>query len=96
MPKVVLASGLSRWLQAAPAPGAEFALDVDGATVGQALEQVFAQHPSLRGYVVDEHGTVRHHVAIFVDGQSIRDKAALQVRLAPRAEIYILQALSGG
>ena len=46
--------------------------------------------------VLDEQGAVRHHVAIFVDGQAIRDKRDLAVPLAPAAEVYIMQALSGG
>jgi hypothetical protein len=34
---------------------------------------------TLRGYVLDEHGSVRHHVAVFVDGQSIVDRRALDL-----------------
>jgi molybdopterin synthase sulfur carrier subunit len=97
MPKVVLASALSRWLQR---PAGESALDVamrvEAATIGAALDAVFAAHPSLRGYVLDEHAVVRHHVAIFVDGVAMRDKALLSEPLAPNAEVYVTQALSGG
>jgi molybdopterin synthase sulfur carrier subunit len=51
----------------------------------------------LRGYIVDEHGLIRHHVAVFVDGQALRDKSDLTgVALSGRSEIYLLQALSGG
>ena len=75
MPRVVLASGLARWLQPAGAgPSRELALDVDGATLVATLESLFTRHPVLRGYVLDEHGRVRHHVAVFIDGQSITDK----------------------
>ena len=97
MPRIVLASGLARWLQPAGAAlSRELALDLDGATLGATLESLFVRHPVLRGYVLDEHGSVRHHVAVFVDGQSITDKSALGVPLAPQSEIYVMQALSGG
>jgi sulfur carrier protein ThiS len=97
MARVVLASALSRWLpQAAGQPGGEVALDVPGASVGEVLDGVFARHPNLRGYVVDEHGAVRHHVAVFVDGDAIRDKRTLTQPLGERAEVYVMQALSGG
>lgn len=97
MPKVVLASGLARWMpNSASAHPGEITVDVDGETLGEVLEHMFAQHPTLRGYVVDERGAVRHHVAIFVDGTAIRDKVALQVPVPVRSEVYILQALSGG
>jgi molybdopterin converting factor small subunit len=94
--KVVLASALARWLpQGADGAGTD-ALDVPGNTVGEVFEGLFARYPSLRGYVVDERGTVRHHVAIFVDGQSIARKDNLEQTLGERAEVYVMQALSGG
>lgn len=97
MARVVLASGLARWLHAGgQAPSRELALEVPGETLGIALESVFERHPVLRGYVVDEHGTVRHHVAVFIDGQSITDKARLDLPLAAQSEVYVMQALSGG
>lgn len=97
MARVVLASALSRWLpKGTISDDGETALEVSGTTVGEALEGVFQQHPNLRGYVVDEHGTVRHHVAIFVDGTSLRRKNNLDQPLGERAEIHVMQALSGG
>ncbi|HJU26373.1 MAG TPA: MoaD/ThiS family protein [Rhodanobacteraceae bacterium] len=98
MPKVVLSSALSRWLppaEGAQSPG-EIALQVPGASVGEALEHVFAQYPNLRGYVLDEHGTVRHHLALFVDGAAIANKRDLSQAIGETSEIYVMQALSGG
>ena len=95
--KVVLASALSRWLPPALATGAgETVLDVPGARLDEVLEGVFARHPPLRGYVLDEHGAVRHHVAVFVDGDALRDKRDLSLALRPQSEVYVMQALSGG
>ena len=97
MAKLVLASALARWLSP-DGNGAqrEVALAVAGSTLAQALDQLFATHPKLRGYVLDEQHVVRHHVAIFIDGQSIRDKANLSQPLAATSEVYVMQALSGG
>lgn len=97
MARVVLASALSRWLPqaAGPAPG-EVALEVAGASVGEVLDGVFSRYPNLRGYVVDEHGVVRHHVAVFIDGDVLRDKRNLAQALGENAEVYVMQALSGG
>ena len=97
MAKVVLASALSRWLpQAAGHATGEVTLEVAGASVGEVLHGLFARHPNLRGYVVDEHGVVRHHVAVFVDGDAIRDKRNLAQPLGEHAEVHVMQALSGG
>ncbi|MEZ5438561.1 MAG: MoaD/ThiS family protein [Lysobacteraceae bacterium] len=46
--------------------------------------------------VLDEHGRIRHHVAVFIDGESIRSKSDLDVSLNEGSEVYIMQALSGG
>ncbi|HEY8010955.1 MAG TPA: MoaD/ThiS family protein [Rudaea sp.] len=97
MPKIVLASGLARWLRdAGAAQSGETAIDATGASLGDALESAFTQYPQMRGYVVDDQGAVRHHVAVFVDGVAIADKVHLQVPVRQGTEIYIMQALSGG
>jgi molybdopterin synthase sulfur carrier subunit len=69
---------------------------VDGTTVYEALERVFAERPVLRGYVVDERGVLRKHMAVFVDGEPIRDRTRLSDAVGSSSEIYVMQALSGG
>ncbi len=75
------------------APGG--AVDAPGGTVGAALAKVFADHPQLRGYVLDDQDRLRLHIAVFVDGVHAR-KDALDQPLGPDSELYIMQALSGG
>jgi hypothetical protein len=97
MARVVLASALSRWLPAsAGSPSREIALDVPGTRLDEVLGGVFSRYPNLRGYVLDEHGGVRHHVAVFVDGTAIADKRHPAQALRADSEIYVMQALSGG
>ena len=69
---------------------------VDGATVGESLQAVFAKQPSLRSYVLDDQGAVRHHVVLFVDGTAVKDRRTLSDAVRPESEIFIMQALSGG
>jgi kynurenine formamidase len=69
---------------------------VEGATVREALEQVLAVNPRLRGYVLDDAGAVRRHIAVFLDGESVRDRRELSDALPPDGEIFVMQALSGG
>lgn len=96
MPRVVLASQLARWLPPGAAAGGERGTEVEGDTVAAVLEHYFAIHPTLRGYVLDERGAVRQHVAIFVDGRSIGDKRALAAPVGAGGEVHVMQALSGG
>jgi sulfur carrier protein ThiS len=50
----------------------------------------------LRGYVLDDQGAVRRHVAVYVNGTAIRDRAKLSDPVVPKDEIYVFQALTGG
>jgi hypothetical protein len=97
MPTVVLAPALARWLT--PSPGANVAsvsCKVSGRTVRELLDAVFAKYPHIRGYVVDEHGTLRHHVVAYLDDEPVSDKVNLATPVNDDSELYIFQALSGG
>lgn len=89
MPTVSFTSALKRFL---PAPSVQ----VDGTMVGAALAAVFAERPALRGYVLDDQGAVRRHVAVYVNGRPVHDRLRLNDPVGPRDEIYVSQALSGG
>jgi len=89
MPTVSFTSALQRFLSAAPAR-------VEGATVGEALDAVFRTRPALRGYVLDDQRAVRRHVAVYVNGEPVRDRIRLTDPVGPDDEIYVFQALTGG
>jgi sulfur carrier protein ThiS len=69
---------------------------VEGVTVRAVLDTYFARHPDVRGYVLDERGVARKHVAIFVDGDPITDRDRQTDGVGPNSEIHVIQALSGG
>jgi hypothetical protein len=75
---------------------AEVVFDLPGKSIGEALEALFVRHPTLRGYVLDERGAVRRHVALFVDGDALQPKSDLARPLREGSELYVMQALSGG
>lgn len=89
MAKIAFTSALQRFLSA---PAAE----VPGATVGEALAAIFAWHPALRGYLLDDQGALRRHVAIYRNGHAIQDRICLSDPVGPDDEITVFQALSGG
>ena len=60
------------------------------------LEASFEDHPRVRGYVLDDEGSVRHHVVIFVNGRPIADRAGLSDAVGEDEEALVMQALSGG
>lgn len=89
MPRVAFTPNLQRHVKCP-------SLDVAGDTVRAVLDQVFTNNPALRGYVLDDQGRLRRHVAVFVDARQIRDRARLSDPVNPKSEIFVIQALSGG
>jgi len=97
VPTVVLAPAIARWLEPDPQVGVgERSVTAAGTTVRELLDQVFAVHPVLRSYVVDERGALRHHVVAFVNDEPVRDKQRLAEPVPADAQVYVFQALSGG
>ena len=69
---------------------------VQAATLGEALGRVFERQPQARGYLLDDQGALRRHVAVFIDGERVRDRERLSDPLPPGVEVHVLQALTGG
>jgi len=89
MPRVSFTQNLQRHVPCPPC-------SVAGATVREGLEGAFACYPKLRGYVLDEHGALRFHMAIYVDGVPVSDRHGLSDSVGETGEIFVMQALSGG
>jgi len=89
MPTVSFTPALERFL-AVPSS------QVEAATLGQALAAVFATTPALRGYLLDDQGKLRRHVAVYINGTPASDRVGLSDPVAAEDRIFVFQALSGG
>lgn len=77
-------------------PTLEQGSPVEGRTVADVIAALERQHPGLAAYIVDERGALRQHVNIFIGDTMISDRQRLSDPVAPSAQVYIFQALSGG
>jgi len=87
MARVIFTGNLKRLVPSEPC-------EVGGGTVRSALDAAFALRPGLREFVLDEQGALRRHMNVFVDGELIKDREGLSDPAG--AEIFVMQALSGG
>ena len=71
-------------------------LETSPASLRDALEALFAIYPGLRDRILNEQGSVREHVNLFVDKEDARYLDGLATRLSGPAEIVIVPAVSGG
>jgi sulfur-carrier protein len=69
---------------------------VEGETVAQVVVALDQRYPGLAGYIVDERGTLRKHVNIFVGDTMVEDRQSLQDAVNENSKIFVFQALSGG
>jgi len=76
--------------------GPTAACSYPGGTLAEVLEAVAADYPRLKGYVLDDQGRLRKHIAIFVDGEMRRRELALGLPMRDTSSVHVLQALSGG
>lgn len=70
--------------------------EVEGATLREVLDSYFRANEQARGYVLDDQGKLRQHMAAFIDGSQIRDREELSDRVPADAVVDLIQALSGG
>ncbi len=89
MPTIHFTNQLERFVKAP-------VMQVDGDTLRDVLDAVFWEHPKLRGYILDDQGAVRRHVAVFIDGVQVVDRENLSDPVSADGEIYVFQALTGG
>jgi len=86
MPRVILTGSICQHV------GGLGAVAVGGDTAGAVVSALEAAYPALRGWVVDERGTLRRHVKLFLHGTAVWLDAAL----GHDDELHIVAAISGG
>ena len=75
---------------------AEIKIDSSPASVGEALNELWAKHVGLRDRVLTEQSQVRPHVNVFVNSEVVRRDRVLETSIDADAEICIMPAVSGG
>jgi sulfur-carrier protein len=67
-------------------------LDVEAATVGDAIAQLDERWPGLRDRLCDSGPALRPHIHVYVD----RERSGLETLLASGSRVDVIAAISGG
>jgi len=66
--------------------------EIEGATVNDVLAGLEQAFPAIAGWVLDEHGRIREHVNVFVNGT----QGVAETQVGPDDLIQVLPAITGG
>ena len=67
-------------------------LDLDAATVDEAIGQLNARWPGLRDRLCEPGPAIRMHIHVYVDGE----RAQLDTPIPQRSRVDVIAAISGG
>ena len=71
-------------------------LVVEGATVGEVLGRLGAEHEGLLARILDEQGRLRSFVNVFVGRDNVKGREGLGTPLAEGDVVSIVPAVAGG
>jgi len=71
-------------------------VEVEGATVAQALADLEARYPGFQDRLYDDSGKLRQFINIYVNDTDIRFGGGLETPVADRDDISIIPAVAGG
>ena len=71
-------------------------IEVEGATVGEALANLAAQYPDLKHQIYADDVKLRGFVNVFVEGTNIKKLNGLETALASGATVMLVPAIAGG
>ncbi len=78
------------------AAGGNKQLELAGASVGDVVEGLVAEYPSLRGQLLTDDGELNRFVNVYVNGQDVRYLDGLATPVGERDEVRLLPAMAGG
>lgn len=71
-------------------------VEVQGATVGEALANLDAAHPGFQERLYDESGSLRRFVNVFLADDDVRYLDGVDTVVTDGSEISIIPAVAGG
>ncbi|MDQ6999290.1 MAG: ubiquitin-like small modifier protein 1 [Mariprofundus sp.] len=71
-------------------------VSVEGANVGEIIENLEAAHPGLKERLCDDNGEIRRFVNVYVNDEDVRFMAGRATELKDGDEVSIVPAIAGG
>jgi molybdopterin converting factor small subunit len=90
MSKILIPTPLRQYV------GKQLSVDVSGATVGDAMSALVAQHPDLKKHLYTDEGKLRAFVNLYLNDEDIRYLQKEATALKDGDSISIVPSIAGG
>jgi sulfur-carrier protein len=74
----------------------ESEVTAEGQTLSDVLDSLDAAYPGIKGRIVDEDGTLRRFVNVYVGNDDVRFLDGLETAVKDDAQISVIPAVAGG
>jgi sulfur-carrier protein len=69
---------------------------IQGRTVAEVMAGLVTRYPAIRTHIMDDKGSLRRHVNLFVNKDNIKSLNGLETSLQENDRIILLPSISGG
>jgi molybdopterin converting factor small subunit len=71
-------------------------IPLQGETVAQGLNTLVTRYPAIKTHIMDDKGTVRRHINLFVNQNNIKSLNGLDTSVLENDKLILLPSISGG
>jgi molybdopterin synthase sulfur carrier subunit len=71
-------------------------VEASGATIADVIEDLEARHPGIRARLLDDGGSLRRFVNVYLDDEDVRFLDGLKTPVPEGAQLSIIPAVAGG
>lgn len=76
--------------------GGEKEVTADGSTLTELLDSLESTHPGIKGRIIDDTGSLRRFVNVYVGDEDVRFVGGLEAEVVDGAKVSIIPAVAGG
>jgi molybdopterin synthase sulfur carrier subunit len=74
----------------------ESEVQADGATLSEVLESLEGSYPGIKARILDDQGSIRRFVNVYVGNDDVRFLDALDTTTPDGAQVSVIPAVAGG
>jgi sulfur-carrier protein len=76
--------------------GGESEVTAEGSTLSEVLDSLDGSYPGIKGRIVDEQGTLRRFVNVYVGNDDVRFLDGLGTPVTDETQVSVIPAVAGG